>query len=123
MVHVIFSAAIIMVHAMLSGSSLDDADHDVVATEDKKTNAAASLSICFRALDETSRVFERAKHVRESLLAIQSRWDRERRKRVSSKRMLQQRKDSDTRKRRNTGLERPGSLTFGSSMTHENIGY
>lgn len=116
-IHFIFSAALIMVYAMASSPATHETDGDSSEGASVRKRVATHLSTCFRALDETSRSFDRARHVSESLVAIRSRWDRQRRYGLSTKRNKEPDRLDDPRKRRLTGLERPPQSSSGSSGT------
>lgn len=116
-IYFIFSAALIMVYAMLSQPGTEESDSSTTGPNGVRMSVATHLSTCFRALDETSTVFERARHVCENLVAIQRRWNRERRDRTKSKRAIEQRQGDEARKRRLTGLERPEPFRPASSAS------
>lgn len=67
-VHIIFSAALIMIFATVSRRA-----------EQGLTEEASNLGVCFRALDELCHCFDIAKTSREFLLSIRKRWTEMRR--------------------------------------------
>jgi hypothetical protein len=77
-IHIIFSAALIMIFATISRR-----------TEPPTLEEASNLGVCFRALDELGQAFELAKSAREGLITIQRRWRDFRRKHRGLKRSIE----------------------------------
>jgi hypothetical protein len=111
-IHIIFSAALIMIFATISRR-----------TEPPTSEEASNLGVCFRALDELGQAFEIAKSAREGLIAIQRRWRDFRRKHRGLKRSIESHDiPTQNTEKKSRPAEGPGpSFASDSQMLHSSL--